>query len=233
MMQKPLPCSIVAGLRTRVYAASLVAVLAGALFAAAGPSVRAQQAGSSWRGMIPALKAQTAQHPDPETSFRLAMVYAHEGMLIDGWHVLKQIDKMVGGEAGRPGLERNVIQHSAAAVAKNPKDLLARYSLAFSSWVAGSHDVTFREFQEITRQEPGNAMNHGYLGYVYSQQKDAKNTIAQWEEAVRLDPSNSVLHYMLGSAYYQTGRSRDAAVQFNLAYRDRTLYNYITRGEEP
>jgi tetratricopeptide (TPR) repeat protein len=225
--------SFVAGFRRRVYAASVVGLLAGALFGAAGGSAVAQQAGSSWRSLIPALKAQTAQHPDPETSFRLAMVYAHEGMLIDGWHVLKQIDKMVGGEQGRPALEHHIVEHSAAAVQKDPKDLLARYSLAFSSWVAGNHDLTFREFQEITRQEPGNAMNHGYLGYVYSQRKDAANTIAQWEEAVRLDPANSVLHYMLGSAYYRTGRSRDAALQFNLAYRDRTLYNYITRGEEP
>jgi tetratricopeptide (TPR) repeat protein len=225
---------IVAGRRRRrMCAVTVVGLLVGALFSAAGPSARAQQAGSSWRNLIPALKTQTAQHPDPEASFRLTMVYAHEGMLIDGWHVLKQIDKMVGGQQGRPALERSIIQHSTAAVLKNPKDLLARYSLAFSSWVAGHPDVTFREFQEITRQEPGNAMNHGYLGYVYSQRKDAKNTVAQWEEAVRLDPSNSVLHYMLGSAYYQTGRARDAAVQFNLAYRDRTLYNYITRGEEP
>jgi tetratricopeptide (TPR) repeat protein len=225
--------STVAGCARRVCAASLVGLLAAVLFGAAGGTAVAQQAGSSWRGLIPGLKARTAQHPDPETSFRLAMVYAHEGMLIDGWHVLKQIDKMVGGEHGRMALEHTIAEHSAAAVQKDPKDLLARYSLAFSSWVAGNHDVTFREFQEITREEPGNAMNHGYLGYVYSQRKDATNTIAQWEEAVRLDPGNSVLHYMLGSAYYQTGRSRDAAVQFNLAYRDRTLYNYITRGEEP
>ncbi|HLW47042.1 MAG TPA: tetratricopeptide repeat protein [bacterium] len=232
-MTGPFSTSIAARFRRSVYAASLIGLLAGALAAVSGPLARAQQAGSNWRGLIPGLKAQTAQHPDPETAFRLAMVYAHEGMLIDGWHVFKQIDKMVGGQSGRPALERNIIGHSAAAVQQNPKDLLARYSLAFSSSVAGNHDVTFREFQEITRQEPGNAMNHGYLGYVYSQRKDAKNTIAQWEEAVRLDPNNSVLHYMLGSAYYQTGRSRDAAVQFNLAYRDRTLYNYITRGEEP
>lgn len=226
--------SITAGRRRRrLYAASVVGLLVGTLLGAAGPSAVAQQAGSSWRGLIPGLKSQIAQHPDAETSFRLAMVYAHEGMLIDGWHVLKQIDKLVGGEKGRPALENAIAQHSSAAVAKNPKDLLARYSLAFSSWVAGHPDVTFREFQEITRQEPGNAMNHGYLGYAYSQRKDAKNTIAQWEQGVRLEPGNSVLHYMLGSAYYQTGRSRDAAVQFNLAYRDRTLYNYITRGEEP
>ena len=211
----------------------VVALIAGLLSAVTGPVAQAQQAGPSWRALIPGLKAETAQHPNPETSFRLAMVYAHEGMLIDGWHVMKQIDRMVGGESGRPGLERNIIQHSAAAVQKNPKDLLARYSLAFASWVAGEHQTTFRELLEITRQEPGNAMNHGYLGYVYSTHNDAKNTTAQWEEAVRLDPSNSVLHYMLGSAYYRTGRSRDAAVQFNLAYRDRTLYNYITRGEEP
>jgi tetratricopeptide (TPR) repeat protein len=223
----------IAGFRRRVCAAFLVGLLAGALFGAVGGPAVAQQAGSSWRGLIAGLKAQAAQHPDPETSFRLAMVYAHEGMLIDGWHVLKQVDKMVGGEHGRSALERAIAEHSAAAVQKDPKDLLARYSLAFSSWVGGNHDVAFREFQEITRQEPRNAMNHGYLGYAYSQRKDAANTIAQWEEAVRLDPGNSVLHYMLGSAYYQTGRSRDAAVQFNLAYRDRTLYNYITRGEEP
>jgi len=212
---------------------AIVIVLLAGLFGAAGPAVQAQQAGASWRGLIPGLKAQVAQHPDPETSYRLAMVYAHEGMLIDGWHVLKQLDRMVGGEAGRPALERRIIQQSAIDVQKNPRDLLARYSLAFASWMAGDHQTTFREFLEVTRQEPGNAMNHGYLGYVYSTHNDAKNTVAQWEEAVRLDPSNSVLHYMLGSAYYRTGRSKDAAVQFNLAYRDRTLYNYITRGEEP
>ena len=216
-----------------ILAVALALGLTGALIAAAGPIALAQQAGSSWRGLIPGLKAQAAQHPDPETSFRLAMVYAHEGMLIDGWHVFKQIDRAVGGDAGRPALERRIVQDSAAAVRKNPRDLLARYSLAFASWVAGDHQTTFRELLEITRQEPRNAMNHGYLGYVYSTHNDAKNTVAQWEEAVRLDPSNSVLHYMLGSAYYRTGRARDAAVQFNLAYRDRTLYNYITRGEEP
>lgn len=221
--------------RRTPFAVSAVVVLSllTGLVAAGGLAARAQQAGSSWRGLIPGLKAQITQHPDPETSYRLAMVYAHEGMLIDGWHVFKQIDRTVGGEAGRPALERRIIQHASADVQKNPKDLLARYSLAFASWVSGDHDTAFRELLEVTRQEPGNAMNHGYLGYVYSTHNDAKNTVAQWEEAVRLDPSNSVLHYMLGSAYYRTGRTRDAAVQFNLAYRDRTLYNYITRGEEP
>jgi tetratricopeptide (TPR) repeat protein len=211
----------------------LALLLIPAFVAAVRPAALAQQTGSNWRGLIPGLKAEIAQHPDPEIMFRLAMVYAHEGMLIDGWHVFKQIDRTLGGEAGRPALERRIIRHASADVQKNPKDLLARYSLAFASWVAGDHQTTFREFQEVTRQEPGNAMNHGYLGYVYSTRNDAKNTIVQWEEAVRLDPNNSVLHYMLGSAYYRTGRSRDAAVQFNLAYRDRTLYNYITRGEEP
>jgi len=90
-----------------------------------------------------------------------------------------------------------------------------------------------REMLEINRQDPRNAMNHGFLGYAYADRKDAPNTIAQWEEATRLDPSNSLLHYMLGLAYSHVGRSRDAALQFAQAYRDRTLYNYITRGEQP
>ncbi|HLJ60794.1 MAG TPA: hypothetical protein VKZ50_13800 [bacterium] len=193
----------------------------------------AQQGGQSWKGLVPGLKAQLASHPDPELAFRLSMVYAHEGMLIDGWHILKQVDQMIGGESRRPELERKIITDATAAIHQNPHDLLARYELAFASWVGGNHNTPFEQFLEITRQDPSNAMNHGYLGYIYSTHNDAKNTIAQWEEAVRLDPSNSVLHYMLGSAYYRTARTRDAALQFNMAYRDRTLYNYITRGEEP
>jgi hypothetical protein len=38
---------------------------------------------------------------------------------------------------------------------------------------------------------------------------------------------------MLGTAYSRVGRTGDAAVQFALAYRDRTVYNYVTRGELP
>ncbi len=211
---------------------SLAAAACAVLLAGAPPSA-AQHGGRSWRPLIPGLRAQVAAHPDPEVAFRLAMVYAHEGMLVDGWHVLKQVDRMVGRGARRTQAERAIIASAAAAIKRDPRDLLARYSLAFASWIAGDHQTAFREFQEITRQDPENAMNHGYLGYLYATRNDAKNTIAQWERAVRLDPSNSVLHYMLGAAYSRTGRSLDAAREFNLAYRDRTLYNYLTRGEEP
>ncbi len=208
-------------------------VVCTALIAFLLPPVAAQQGGQSWKPLIPGLKTRMASRRDPEVGFQLSMVYAHEGMLIDGWHVLKQVDRLAGGESHRGPLEGKIIADATAAIRQNPHDLLARYSLAFASWVMGDHQTPFHEFLEITRQDSKNAMNHGYLGYIYSTHNDAKNTIAEWEEAVRLDPSNSVLHYMLGSAYYRTGRTRDAAVQFNLAYRDRTLYNYITRGEEP
>jgi predicted Zn-dependent protease len=194
----------------------------------------AQPGGSSWKPLIPALEARISAHPTPELAFRLAMVYAHEGMLREGWHALKQAGRLAGDEeAHRMALDREIIADAAAAVKRNPRDLLARYQLAFAAWLAGDHETPFHEFLAITRQEPNNAMNHGYLGYMYSTRNDARNTIAQWEEAVRLDPSNSALHYMLGTAYSRVGRSLDAAKQFNLAYRDRTLYNFLTRNEEP
>src|SRR5579859_993505 len=69
---------------------TVVLALLAALLGAGGRAAQAQQTGSNWRGLIPGLKTRIAQRPDPETSYRLAMVYAHEGMLIDGWHVLKQ-----------------------------------------------------------------------------------------------------------------------------------------------
>jgi tetratricopeptide (TPR) repeat protein len=194
----------------------------------------AQRGGESWRPLIPGLKAQLAAKPDPETALRLAMVYAHEGLLIDWWHTLKQIDQMIGGDSRRETFSRRVMGGAAANVKRDPGDLLARYELGFASWfVERDHHTALQEFLEITRQDPRNAMNHGYLGYVYADREDAKNTIAQWESSVRLDPGNSAVRYLLGTAYSRTGRTRDAAVQFALAYKDRTVYNYVTRGELP
>ena len=147
----------------------------------------AQRAGESWRPLIPGLKAQLTAQPDPEVALRLAMVYAHEGLLIDWWHMLKQLDHMIGGEGRREALGREIMVGAAANVKRDPGNLLARYELAFASWfVERDHHTAMREFLEITRQEPRNAMNHGYLGYLYADRQDAKNTIAQWEDGVAL-----------------------------------------------
>ena len=213
--------------------AIIVASVVVAVALAAAPA-GAQRAGHSWMPLLPGLKAELAAKRDPEVALRLAMVYAHEGMLIDWWHTLKQIDQMIGGDAHREGIARRVFPRAAAQVERDPGDLLARYELAFASWFAeGDRHTALRQFLEITRQEPHNAMNHGYLGYLYADRQDVKDTVAQWEEGVRIDPSNNAMHYLLGLAYSHVGRSRDAAVQFAMAYRDRTVYNYVTRGELP
>jgi tetratricopeptide (TPR) repeat protein len=194
----------------------------------------AQHAGESWRPLIPGLKAELAAKSDPAVALRLAMVYAHDGLIVDWWRMLKQIDRMIGGENRRGQLSRQVMSAASQSLKQDPGNLLARYELAFASWfVEHDHHTAMQQFLEITRREPRNAMNHGYLGYLYADRDDAKNTIAQWEDGVRLDPSNSAIRYLLGTAYSRTGRTRDAAVQFALAYKDRTVYNYVMRGELP
>ena len=213
---------------------SLAACIAAVALLMVPPQAAAQHAGDSWRPLIPTLKAQLGAKPDAEVALRLAMVYAHEGLLIDWWHMLKQIDRMIGGENRRGQFGRQVMSVASQSVKQDPGNLLARYEMAFASWfVESDHHTAMQQFLEITRLEPRNAMNHGYLGYLYADREDAKNTIAQWEDSVRLDPANSAIRYLLGTAYSRTGRTRDAAVQFALAYKDRTVYNYVTRGELP
>ena len=220
---------------------SAAGIVLAALLAVCAVPARAQHGGETWKPLIPGLRTQFAAKSDPEVGTRLALVYAHEGMIYDGYRVLRQVDQTIGGaqggstaDANRSAFARRLSAHAAAQVGKDSGDLLARYQLAFASWfLETDHHTAMQEMLEINRQDPRNAMNHGFLGYCYADRKDATNTIAQWEEATRLDPSNSLLHYMLGSAYSHVGRSRDAALQFAQAYRDRTLYNYITRGEQP
>src|SRR6516162_79087 len=220
---------------------SAAGIVLAALLAVCAVPARAQHGGETWKPLIPGLRTQFAAKSDPEVGTRLALVYAHEGMIYDGYRVLRQVDQTIGGaqgggtaDANRTAFAHRLSAHAAAQVGKDSGDLLARYQLAFASWfLETDHHTAMQEMLEINRQDPRNAMNHGFLGYCYADRKDATNTIAQWEEATRLDPSNSLLHSMLGSAYSHVGRSHDAALQFAQAYRDRTLYNYITRGEQP
>ena len=185
---------------------STAAIALATLLAAWAVPVSAQRGGNTWKPLIPGLRTQFAAKSDPEMGTRLALVYAHEGMIYDAYRVLRQVDQAIGGAQGgsaadtnRAAFARRVSARASAEVGQDPGNLLARYELAFGSWfLETDHHSAMREMLEINHQDPRNAMNHGFLGYVYADRKDAPNTIAQWEEATRLDPSNSLLHYMLG-----------------------------------
>src|SRR5262249_15913741 len=146
---------------------SVAACIAAVALWLTSPPATAQRASERWRPLIPTLKAQLDAKPDVEVALRLAMVYAHEGLLIDWWHMLKQIDRMVGGEDRRAQFGRQVKSAATQRVKQDPGNLLARYELAFGSWFAHDHRTAMQQFLEITKREPRNAINHGYLGYLY------------------------------------------------------------------
>lgn len=56
-----------------------------------------------WKQLMLRYQREVARNPDTvEGRFSLAVVYAHEGRLIDGWEQLKRVDQLVGG-GERPG----------------------------------------------------------------------------------------------------------------------------------
>jgi cytochrome c-type biogenesis protein CcmH/NrfG len=75
--------------------------------------------------------------------------------------------------------------------------------------------------------EPDNPWTMGYLGFLHGERDEVDRAIAWWERGVRVDPKNAVLHYLLGLAYTRKGDVKRAATHFALAYRDRTLYEYV------
>ena len=211
---------------TRLDRSTHIAIMAAAVLVAGlllGPLARAgaqpASAGSSWKSMIAPLKAKIAAHPDPETR-----VPARDGLRSRG----DADRRLAHPEADRPG-DWRAEPPSRTGGADHRRchgGDPARSARSSGPVRAGVCDLGGRQHHHavpaVSRDHapgPDERDEPRYLGYIYSTHNDAKNTIAQWEESVRLDPSNSVLHYMLGSAYYRTGRTRDAAIQFSLAYR--------------
>lgn len=215
----------------RVRSATLLLTLVALVLATALPSARAQGTGSEWPALTKRYEQQVARAPgDPNARFTLAMLYARDGRLLDGWKQLQEADQAAGGAARRTALTRQIADEAQGLLRTNPNDLLAHYRLAFARLFLGDHAGTTAEFERIVSAEPKNDWAYGYLGQAYANLGQIDRAITTWEQGVAINPNNAVLHYLLGLAYAKKDDKKKAASHFAAAYRDRTLYDYINGG---
>lgn len=208
---------------------SLVVVLVLLLALPAG-SESAAPPKTDWKVLATQYKQVLVRYPtDMHTRYNLAMVYAHEGQVMEGWRELQTVEKHLGGK--RDEFSGQVVAEAQRILQRAPADVLTRYRLAFALYFQGRKDETQREFGRIVALEPNHSWSLAYLGYTFAEAGNIDKAIELWERGVKADPGNSVLHYVLGLAYTRKGQLKKAADHFTAAYRDRTLYEYV-KGQE-
>lgn len=208
---------------------SLVVVLVLLLALPAG-SESAAPPKTDWKVLATQYKQVLVRYPtDVHTRYNLAMVYAHEGQVMEGWRELQTVEKHLGGK--RDEFSGQVVAEAQRILQRAPADVLTRYRLAFALYFQGRKDETQREFGRIVALEPTHSWSLAYLGYTFAEAGNIDKAIELWERGVKADPGNSVLHYVLGLAYTRKGQLKKAADHFTAAYRDRTLYEYV-KGQE-
>jgi tetratricopeptide (TPR) repeat protein len=197
------------------------------LSAGDGPAL-AQGTGAQWPALVRQYEATIQRNPRDATGhFTLAMLYAREGRLLDGWRHLQEADR-VTGERQRTAVARQVAADAQGLIRRNNADLLARYRLAFAHYFLGEHTAAAAEFERITAADPRNDWGFGYLGQAYATLGRDDEAIGAWQRGLQVNPDNAVLHYVLALAYTKKGDRRAAARHLAAAYRDRTLYDYVT-----
>lgn len=195
-------------------------------------AVAAQATAAEWPAVTRRYEQQVQTTPDdPLARFTLAMLYARSGRLLDGYKQLQEADR-IAGPRRRTDLARQIAADAQRRVAAAPDDLLARYRLGFARYFLGDHAGTAAEFERIVAADPRNSWGYGYLGQAYAVLGRDDRAIATWERGLAVNPNNSVLHYVLGLAYSRKGDKKKAAEHLAAAYRDRTLYDYVTRGRQ-
>ncbi|MDR7485141.1 MAG: tetratricopeptide repeat protein [Armatimonadota bacterium] len=209
----------------RAAAAGIAGLLVLALSA---PAAHAQGTAAEWPALIRRYEEQVARTPsDPTARFTLAMLYAREGRLLDGYKQLQEADR-AAGPARRLPLARQIAREAEDLLSRNAHDLLARYRLAFARHFLGDHAGSAAELERVVAAEPRNDWGYGYLGQAYATLGQLDRAIATWERGLMVNPTNAVLHYMLGLAYSKKDDKKKAAAHLAAAYRDRTLYDYVT-----
>ncbi len=183
---------------------------------------------TNWKALETRYRAELSRNPSSvEAHFYLAVIYAHEGRLVEGWEHLKRVDRLVGGEPKRAPVARRFIGEAQESLRRAPRDVFALYRLAFAAYFANRKDLAMTAMRQAAALEPRNAWTMGYVGFLHGERQEVDQAIAWWERGVKADPQNAVLHYLLGLAYTRKGDMKRAGRHFVLAYRDRTLYEYI------
>ncbi len=194
-------------------------------------SALAQGTGSEWPALVRRYEQQVARAPgDPMARFTLAVLYARDGRLLDGYKQLREADQAAGGAARRTVLARQIATEAEGLLRASPSDLLARYRLAFARFFLGDQTGTATEFERIVAAEPRNDWGYGYLGQAYNNLGQIDRAIATWERGLAINPNNAALHYVVGLAYAKKDDKKKAASHFAAAYSIRTLYEYLTGG---
>ncbi len=187
------------------------------------PAVAAR---TDWASLALKYKQVLVRYPtDPHARYSLAMVYAHEGQLLEGWRELESLGKHLG--PNQQQFATDVISEADSILRRSPNDVLIRYRRAFALYFLGQKDPARIEFEKIVAIEPTHSWSLGYLGYGYMDRGDLNQAIDLWERGIKADPNNSVLHYVLGLAYTRKGELKKAARHIAAAYKDRTLYEYV------
>jgi tetratricopeptide (TPR) repeat protein len=194
----------------------------------AGRPAHGQGTASEWPALARRYEQQVDRAPgDAQVRFTLAMVYARAGRLIDGYKQLRDADAAVGA-SGRMDMVRRIAGDADGLLKRNPQDLLARYRLAFAKHFLGDRGGATVEFERIVAADPKNDWGYGYLGQSYAEGGRLDRAIAVWEQGLQVNGQNAVLHYVLGLAYAKQNEKTKAARHLAAAYRDRTLYEYVT-----
>lgn len=224
---------IVTNRRRALVLAATPVLLAALLVAAPLRVARAQGTAEEWSALVRRFEQQVKQTPsDPSSRFTLAMLYARIGRVLDGFKQLQEADQAIGSPAGRLALARQTAADAEGLLIRNRHDLLARYRLAFARYFLADHPAVAAEFERIVASDPQNDWGYGYLGQAYANLGQLERAIVTWERGLAVNPRNSVLHYVLGLSYTRKGDKKKAAAHLAAAYRDRTLYDYITRNPQ-
>ena len=108
---------------------------------------------TDWASLTVKYKQVLVRYPtDPHARFSLAMVYAHEGQLLNGWRELQMIGKQLSSEQ-QQRFATEVVGESDRVLQRSSNDILIRYRRAFALYFLGQKDAAKMEFEKIRSEE--------------------------------------------------------------------------------
>ena len=121
-----------------------------------------------------------------------------------------------GSEDQRIVLQEALTRHR---LAKNPRDVAARFNLGSVLLLQDRQDEALREFQAALAVDPGHATVRNSLGTVLQSQGRFTEAIRDFLEVLRAEPDHTDARYNLANCLAALGRFEEAVEHFRIVVR--------------
>ncbi len=137
-------------------------------------------------------RAYSEDQNSDKAKFELAMAYGYTGNILEGWKLLKTIDK---------GYAEVVVKNYYKKQIDDPNNWKHSFKLAFGYYFIGDKTLALEAFNHVLELNPKQVWTMGFIALIEGEEGDTDSALEWCRRALKIEPNATAIHLLAAEGY--------------------------------